>query len=45
MSAVLAEWLVRPETLAWTSAALLVVRAFRPVAEYLDREIEVHPMT
>ena len=37
MSAVLAKWLVQPETLAWTSVVLLVVRAFPLMARYLDR--------
>ncbi len=39
MTAIVAEWVLRPETLAWTSVALLVVSALRPVAEYLDGEV------
>ena len=39
MTAIVAEWVLRPETLAWTSVALLAVWGLRPVAEYLDREV------
>ena len=39
MTALFAEWLLRPETLALTSMAFLLVCAVRPVAEYLDGEI------
>jgi len=39
MTAIVAEWLLRPETFALTSMALLVVWASRPIAEYLDRKV------
>lgn len=38
MTAILVEWLLRSETLALTSVALLVVCGSRPIARYLDRE-------
>jgi hypothetical protein len=38
MTAILTEWLLRPETLAWTSVALLFVWALRPLGEYVDRD-------
>jgi hypothetical protein len=38
MTLILAEWLLRPETLAWTSVALLFVWALRPLAEHLERD-------
>jgi hypothetical protein len=45
MTAILVEWLLRPETLAWTSLAFLVVGALRPIAQHLEPEVpegEIH---
>ena len=39
MTNMLIEWLLRPDTLSWVSAAFLVSWAARPIAEYLDREV------
>lgn len=38
MTNMLIEWLLRPDTLSWMSAAFLVLRASRPIAEFLDPE-------
>jgi hypothetical protein len=43
MTAIVTEWLLRPETLAWTSVALLFVWVLRPLAEYLDRDDSLKP--
>lgn len=38
MTAIVVEWMLRPETLAWTSLPLLVLWTLRPIGQYLDRE-------
>ena len=38
MTAIVVDWLLRPETLAWASAAFFVVWALQPIGRYLDRE-------
>lgn len=38
MTAIVVEWLLRPETLAWTSVAFFVAWALQPIGRYLDRE-------
>jgi hypothetical protein len=38
MTAIFTEWLLRPETLAWTSVALLLTWALRRLGDDVDRD-------